>query len=701
LRPPCRHTCGMGSHDSFPLKPAPPDLPLVMAGLLWCVMVFMTSPSYSQDVAVYAESPPPRYEILRVAVDAGRPPYQFIADGRLTGFNVEAIIRIGEALGVGIALQAMTSGEGLQALSEGRVDLVLGQAYSPGSAASLDFSEPLASSSIAVLVAAGDERFKDGLADLGSGVVALTRDSPAYDFLKNIRTIRFNETTVPADAFSLLAAGRADAFLEDRLTARYFLRVARSETLFRFAASYWLPVEYTMAVAKGNSYLVFLLNSGLREIKEGGIYGSLYDAWFNDAEYEAQRRLRLILNAFTALLLLSLAAGGLGFWWNRQLASRVRLRTAELHAANDELARQMAETEDRSLFVSQILESSPRGIITCDASGTIVSCNNRARELGGFDIDPIGRHFRMLPLLELLLDLRLEAVLSAGQRFLFQTIEWDRGDGHLIHLRYNLYPYLDHLRKPAGVICTFEDFTEEKLLRDRGFEREKSQALGRIVAGIAHEVRNPLTSIKAFVELLPRKLDNQRFRDELLEIVPREVERVDGLIRNLIDFAKPRQAAKNRENLSELTAASVALLQPLAESRGFKLRFDPKPDMSVFLDRNQYSQCILNLVLNAMDALDEKKDSGSLEPGDEVLSIGLQAQHGRVKVLIRDRGAGMDEEQISRVLEPFYTTKKKGVGLGLPLTRQYIEENNGILGMDSVKGRGTIISVEFPLDRQP
>jgi polar amino acid transport system substrate-binding protein len=674
-----------------------------------CAMVLLASLSasaaYGMDLPVYTELPAPRYEILRVAVDTGRPPYQFMSDGRLTGFNVEAIIRIGEALGLGIALQAMPASAGLQALAEGRIDLVLGQAYSPEAATQLDFSEPLASSSIAVLVAAGDERFRDGLTDLGSGVVALTKGSPAYDFLKNIRTIRFNETSVPADAFRLLALGRADAFLEDRLTTRYLLRASGAEARFRFAASYWLPVEYTMAVAKGNSYLVYLLNSGLRDIKERGIYGSLYDTWFNDAEYEAQRRLRLILNVFTAFLLVSLAAGGLGFWWNRQLATRVRLRTEELHTANEELARQMAETEDRSIFITQILESSPRGIIACDATGIIVSCNSRARELGRFNLDPLGKQYQSLPLLGLLLDGRLESVLSGGQRFLFQTLEWTRGDGQPIHLRYNLYPYLDHLRKPAGVICTFEDFTEEKLLRDRVFEREKSQALGRIVAGIAHEIRNPLTSIKAFVELLPRKLDNPRFREELLEIVPREVERVDGLIRNLIDFAKPRQSARNRENLAELTAASVALLQPLAESRGFTLRFEHRPGLFVFLDRNQYRQCILNLVLNAMDALDEKKASVGLEPGDEVLVLELQQQSGqdqepKVKVLVHDRGVGMDEEQIPRVLEPFYTTKKKGVGLGLPLTRQYMQENNGILGLESARGKGTIISIEFPLDRQ-
>ena len=673
---------------------------LLLAGFLSGMSAIMAAQAFGQDLTTYTEAPAPRYEILRVAVDPNRPPYQYLVDGRLTGFNVEAIIRIGEALGLGIALQAQPVSAGLKALAEGRVDMVLGQTYSPEAAAFIDFSEPLASSSIAVLVAADDERFSEGLTDLGSSVVALTRDSPAYEFLKNIRTIRFNETLVPADAFSLLASGRADAFLDDRLTARHYLRAARAEDEYRFAASYWLPVEYSMAVAKGNSYLVYLLNSGLRDIKEGGVYGSLYDTWFNDAEYEAQRRLRLILNVFLVFLLVSLGVGGLGLWWNRQLAARVRLRTDELHTANKELALQMAETEDRSIFINQILESSPRGIIACDAKGTIVSCNSRAGELGRFELDPIGQPYQLVPLLNLLLNGRLEAVLTGGQRFLFQTLEWSRSDGRLIHLRYNLYPYLDHLRQPAGVICTFEDFTDEKLLRDRVFEREKSQALGRIVAGIAHEVRNPLTSIKAFVELLPRKLDSSRFREELLDIVPREVERVDGLIRNLIDFAKPRLAAKNKENLSELTTASVALLQPLAESRAYKLRFEPQAGLSVYLDRNQYSQCILNLVLNAMDALDEKKASHGLEPGDEELLLELSEQEGKVKVLVCDRGIGMDEEQIAKVLEPFYTTKKKGVGLGLPLTRQYIEDNGGVLGIHSKKGKGTVMSIEFPLDQR-
>jgi polar amino acid transport system substrate-binding protein len=617
--------------------------------------------------------------------------------GRLSGFNIEVANRLAVVLNVAIAFLPMSHAEALVALEQGKVDLILGYPYNPAQADRLVFSEALAASSIAALVTAGDERFRDGLADLADSVVALTRGSGAYNFLKQIRTIRFNETALPADAFRLLELGRADVLLEDRLVLRYFMQDANSSSRFRFAASYWLPVEYVMAVARDNAYLAYLLNSGLREIKERGLYASLYSAWFNDAELEAQRRLRLFLNAFAILATIFVVIAGLGFWWNRQLSERVRKRTAELHKVNAELQVQIGQTEDRNQFISQILESSPRGIMACTADGIVTSCNRRARELGCFTIEPVGASWEQLPPLDRMLRDRLAQVAGNGQRFLFQTMEWLRGDGQNLQLRYNLYPFLDHDRRPGGVICTFEDYTEEKLLRDRIFEREKNEALGRIVAGMAHEIRNPLTSIKAFVDLLPRKLDNPHFREELLAFVPKEVERVDGLIRNLIDFARPATSTRSHEDLSELSRSILSLLLPLAEKRGAHIRFSPAPGLQVSLDRDQYKQGLLNFIMNALDALDEKRESsGGLADDEQIIDVVLSQEAGMARLVVSDRGIGMEPEQLDRIFEPFYTTKSKGVGLGLPLTRQFILENHGSLRIESIRGQGTTVYVEFP-----
>lgn len=678
--------------------------------------------------------------MLRAAVDPSRPPYQFLEDGKLTGFIIDAAVRLAGQLGVSIVFHPMDDATALQAMHEGRIDLVLGYPYRPAEPGRLIFSEPMAASSIGVLVDARSERFRDGLGQLADSVVALTRDSAAYDLLKQIRTIRFNETARPADALALLELGRAEVVLEDRLVLQHLLRENGNENRFRFASSYWLPVEYVMAVSSQDSYLVWQLNNGLRAIKASGSYGELYGLWFDDTEQATQRRLRQLLAASAVIATAMLGILGIGLWWNRQLAASVRERTVELRQANEDLAARIVENEDRNQFIRQVLESSPRAILAFDRSGRVSSCNDRARELCRFAIEPFGATWESLPPLDLMIRDRLGQVAQDGQRFLFQTLAWEQPGGELLQLRYNLYPLVDHDRIPAGLICTIEDYTEEKLLRDRVVEREKSEALGRIVAGMAHEIRNPLTSIKAFVELLPRKFDNPRFREELFTFVPREVERVDGLIRSLIDFARPvaspvagpvaspvasssesleaspeaiagevmggipRTAIRCREDLQELTRSCLALLQPLAGKRGSRIDGNSNGEFFVRIDRDQYKQALINFVMNALDAIDEKAAAISLAPAApgvdwRTVTVQLARHAGKVVLTIADQGAGMNQDQLDRVFEPFYTTKPRGVGLGLPLSRHFVQDNQGQLWIQSSRECGTVVTVEFPEDQ--
>jgi signal transduction histidine kinase len=158
------------------------------------------------------------------------------------------------------------------------------------------------------------------------------------------------------------------------------------------------------------------------------------------------------------------------------------------------------------------------------------------------------------------------------------------------------------------------------------------------------------------------------------------------------------------------------LLAPLAAKRGFRLRNESEPNLYAFVDKDQIKQCVLNFVLNAADALEEPLPGGSGLSVDAGRSDATEASAGPdrteilmsarsagavVRVEVRDRGVGMTSEEIVRALEPFYTTKPKGVGLGLPLTRQYIEENEGSLRIESVKGEGTAMVMEFPGRKRP
>ncbi|MBN2875924.1 MAG: transporter substrate-binding domain-containing protein [Spirochaetales bacterium] len=668
---------------------------------LACAIALALSPACFAPPVVWAQfDAPERYEIVRVAVDASLPPLRFESEsGVPAGFFVDVINAIGQEGGMGVALYAMGPREARAALEAGEVDAILGVPYSAGSASAspaVALSEPIFASAIAVVSAVGDERYADGVARLADGVLALTAGSPAYDFLKAIRAVRFNETSRPADALELLALGRADAFLEDRAVASYLLRGMNGGSSFELASSYWLPVEYGVAVRDGDDYLLYRLNQGLGAIKESGAYSAAFERWFDDSERLALRRLRNALAAFAAALAVLVLGGGGSVWWNRQLASRVRSSTAELRAANEELERLAGEAMDRSEFIVQVLESSPRGLVTCGIDGVVATCNARGRAIGLLEPDPVGRHYSEYPFLVRFLEPERLGRVLGGETFAFETVEWTRPDGKKLHIRNGLYPQVDHASAVVGIILSFEDHTNEKAILERLAEREKGEALGRIVAGVAHEIRNPLTAIKAFVELLPRKMDDKRFLGEMGAHVPREVERMDALIRDLIDFSRPRTPRRAVVDLGALMESCVALAAPSLGKRGVLVVTSVEQRLCASIDADQVRQCAMNLILNAADALEEGgADRAASEPG---ITVRVLASGRVARVEIADRGPGIDAATLARVFEPFYTTKRGGVGLGLPLSRQYVEENGGRLLIDSVVGTGTTVTMEFPLE---
>jgi polar amino acid transport system substrate-binding protein len=645
---------------------------------------------------------PSRYEILRVAVAPASPPLQFVDESGLpSGFLVDVVNAIGQAGGMAVALFPMDVPAAEEALAAGTVDAILGLPYSAGAHGPVAMSEPLLASAIAVVSIAGDERYADGVARLADGVLALTRDSPAYDFLKAIRAVRFNETRTPADALELLAVGRADAFLEDRVVAAYLLEGRGDADRYAMTSSYWLPVEYGMAVRAGDDYLLYRINQGLRDIKESGAYSAAHERWFDDSELAVRRRLRYAVLAFGVAASLFVLGGGGVFWWNRQLASRVRAGTAELRAANATLERLVGEAEDKKQLIAQILESSPRGLVTCDSGGVVSVCNVRGREIGLLDPDPVGRRYSEYPFLALFLPPERVARVLSGEVIPFDVSEWTRPDGARLNVRHGLYPLVDHERRIVGLIFSFEDHTSEQAMRVRLAEREKDEALGRIVAGVAHEIRNPLTSIKAFVELLPRKMGDPRFMREMGSVVPREVERMDKLIRDLIDFARPRKPVRTVVDIGALFGSCLSLAAPSLAKRGVTIGSEIEPGLRVSVDADQVRQCAMNFILNSADSVEAlRSGAGAGFTGDGRLDILIRASSvaNAARVEIVDFGCGIDAATLARVFEPFYTTKRGGVGLGLPLSKQYVEENGGRLEIRSAIGEGTVVAMEFPLE---
>lgn len=233
------------------------------------------------------------------------------------------------------------------------------------------------------------------------------------------------------------------------------------------------------------------------------------------------------------------------------------------------------------------------------------------------------------------------------------------------------------------------------MVREQLYEQEKSRALTQLVAGLAHEIRNPLTSIKTFVQLIPHKWRNERFQQELVTHVPKEIERLNQLIENLMDYTKPRQMKRSRVDVAHLIESTLVLFKNAVEQKGFRIELQLEPSLMIYADGGQVKQVLINLLLNALEALEAKQQEEETAEGDLGVKIQTFEEKDAVVIQMIDEGIGMTEEEMQKAVEPFYTTKPKGTGLGLSLSKQYVQENNGSLTIHSFKRQGTTVTLRF------
>ena len=233
------------------------------------------------------------------------------------------------------------------------------------------------------------------------------------------------------------------------------------------------------------------------------------------------------------------------------LKNQVDEKTKELQETNKSLENQIIETRNNNELKNRIVESSPSGIIVFDRKFNVTLFNQSAFILTGMEETPSS--IFDIDLLKKILKDKIDRLFLKNSEFLNQEITIrDELTNENISYRYNIYHLYDFDGSIRGAILTIDDITKELKIKEQVYEREKNKSLNQIVAGIAHEIRNPLTSIKTFVELIPIKRESKQFQDQLAEFVPKEVDRVNNLIKNLIDYAKPETNNKETININEI-----------------------------------------------------------------------------------------------------------------------------------------------------
>ncbi|HDH06641.1 MAG TPA: sensor histidine kinase [Nitrospirae bacterium] len=252
-------------------------------------------------------------------------------------------------------------------------------------------------------------------------------------------------------------------------------------------------------------------------------------------------------------------------------------------------------------------------------------------------------------------------------------------------------------RKLKDLINTIKS-AQEHLIRT-----EKLYAVGEFSAGVAHEIKNPLTSIKMLMQTVKRK--RQALTDEDIDVIEGEINRIDHIVKEFLAFARPEKTEKTDVNINDILEEVMTVTMPMIEQSSIHLVRTFSSSLPLIRgSHDALRQVFLNIVLNAMQAMD--KWSGTLEivTGYEsgVMGRELSEVSGSHKVIvtIRDTGPGIPEENINRVFDPFFTTKEEGTGMGLAITHNIVNDHSGKIEIDSTRGKGTTVKVEFPLIRE-
>jgi two-component system NtrC family sensor kinase len=247
--------------------------------------------------------------------------------------------------------------------------------------------------------------------------------------------------------------------------------------------------------------------------------------------------------------------------------------------------------------------------------------------------------------------------------------------------------------EPGAAVVLFEDQTEKRRLQEQLLQSEKMSAIGQLIAGVAHDLNNPLASVVGFSDLLGEAADVPPRLAEPLAIIRHEAERASNIVRNLLSFARRQEGEREVQSIKPILESTVLLLRNQMMAHRVELTFEAEPGLpEVEVHANQIKQVFVNIIHNAAQAI-----AGARRPDGRISMVARVYLDG-VAVTISDNGPGMPEAVAQRVFEPFFTTKPEGggTGLGLAICQGIVKEHGGRITLDPGPGTGAIFTVELP-----
>ena len=336
-------------------------------------------------------------------------------------------------------------------------------------------------------------------------------------------------------------------------------------------------------------------------------------------------------------------------------------------------------------FSDNLVENMPMGLVAMDRESRIIAFNQTAefvlRKTAGEVIGQMAED--VLP--EACRDLL--RMLEVEKQIIAKEIDCSLTDGRTIPLEV-IATVLEEEDGARGVVVLFRDITEIKQLKKEIAQSQRLASLGSLAAGVAHEIRNPLSSIKGFATYFKERYRDNPDDSQTADIMVQEVDRLNRVIGQLLDYARPMTMNRRETAIQTVIQHALRMIESQAREKGVVIQTELQADVAaVLIDPDRIKQVFLNLYLNAIGAME----------GGGILSVALFSMTDRrIRIEVRDTGVGIDPKDLNRIFDPYFTTKSSGTGLGLAIVQKIIEAHRGEIQVASTPGLGTTVSVILP-----
>ncbi|HJX51183.1 MAG TPA: ATP-binding protein [Polyangia bacterium] len=360
---------------------------------------------------------------------------------------------------------------------------------------------------------------------------------------------------------------------------------------------------------------------------------------------------------------------------------------AKTREARERLARHEQIAGDLASLHQNTIRCLSSGLVTTTLDGSITSMNDAASEILGIGTPaPLGQRLDgLIPGMAAV----LAEDLSLG-RVIRQEVDAMHTDGSPRCLGVSATPLSDHTGQTVGRVIHFQDLTELRSMEGAMRRSERLAGIGRLAANIAHEIRNPLASISGSVEVLRKQPGTDAEARQLIDIAVREVDRVNGLISGLLDYARPRTEDFQRLDLGEMVTEIAKVFEQERRPAEVRVEKDLEPGVTIEGASGQLRQVLWNLLRNAVAAM----------PRGGRVRLGVSRRdrtNGMAEAVlsVSDTGIGIPREDLDHIFEPFFSRRVDGTGLGLAITARIVEDHKGTIAVSSEVGKGTTFVIRL------